>query len=131
MLRREVQNLPKLYFLFADFLFRDFALFDFYSGPVPFDDLSRFVAQWFFTMKEPAIFPISPPHARLAYERLSGFKRRAPFGHNCFYIFRMDHAGPPPPQQILQRKADIFQPAAVVEVDITIRQSGVNKRWSC
>src|SRR4029453_9571326 len=31
-------------------------------------------------MKEPAIFPVSPPHSRLANERLSGFKRRAPFG---------------------------------------------------
>src|ERR1700752_131548 len=82
-------------------------------------------------MKEPAILAISPPHARLANERLSGFKRRAPFGHNWFYIFRMDHAAPTPPQQICQRDADIFQPAAVVEVDFTIRQSGVNKRRSC
>src|SRR6266511_1197822 len=83
-----------------DGFFRNFAFFDFYARAIPFDDLSRFIAQWFFTMKEPAIFPVSPPHARLGNERLSGFQRRAPFGHNCFYIFRMDHAGPTPPQQI-------------------------------
>ena len=80
VLRRQIQNLPKLCFLFADFFFRNFALLDFYTRAVPLDDLSRFVAQWFFTMKEPAIFPVSPPHARLANERLSGFKRRAPLG---------------------------------------------------
>src|SRR6266487_2783811 len=118
-------------FAAPDGFFRNFALFDFYTRAIPSDDLSRFVAQWFFTMKEPAIFPVSPPHARLANERLSGFKRRAPFGYNCFYIFRMDHAGPAPPQQICQRETDIFQPAAVEEVNITIRQRGVNKRWSC
>src|SRR6266536_2191938 len=100
VLRGQIQNLPKLCFLFADSLFRNFAFLDFYTRAVPFDDLSRFVAQWFFTMKEPAICPVSPPHARLGNERLSGFQRRAPFGHNCFYIFRMDHAGPTPPQQI-------------------------------
>src|SRR5882724_9857186 len=100
VLRREVENLSKLCFLFADLFFRSFALFNFNTRAIPFDDLSRFVAQWFFTMKEPAIFAVSPPHSRLANERLSGFKRRAPFGHNCFYIFRMDHAGPTPPQQI-------------------------------
>src|SRR6266545_1814501 len=131
VLRREVQNLSKLRFLFANFFFGNFALFNFNTRAVPFDDLSRFVAQWFLTMKEPAIFPVSPPHSRLANERLSGFKRRAPFGYNCFYIFRMDHAGPAPPQQICQRETDIFQPAAVEEVNITIRQSGVNKRRSC
>src|ERR1700754_4488830 len=79
VLRRQIQNLPKFYFLFADFFFRNFALFDFYPRAVPFDDLSRFVTQWFFTMKEPAILAVSPPHSRLANERLSGFNRRAPF----------------------------------------------------
>src|SRR6266496_6467228 len=34
-----------------DGFFRNFALFDFYTRAIPFDDLSRFVAQWFFTMK--------------------------------------------------------------------------------
>src|SRR5258705_8943952 len=33
-----------------DGFFRNFALFDFYTRAIPFDDLSRFVAQWFFTM---------------------------------------------------------------------------------
>src|SRR6266536_965953 len=125
VLRRQIQNLPKLCFLFADSLFRNFALFNFNTRAIPFDDLSRFVAQRFLTMKEPAIFPVSPPHARLANERLSGFKRHAPFGHKRFYILRMDHAGPAPPQQICQRETDIFQPAAVEEVNITIRQRGV------
>src|SRR5882762_9510454 len=50
VLRREVQNLPEICFLFADFFFRNFALFDFYTRSIPFDDLSEFVAQWFFTM---------------------------------------------------------------------------------
>src|ERR1700722_616667 len=45
--------------------FRNFALFVFYTRAIPFDDLSRFVALWLFTMKEPTIFPISPAHARL------------------------------------------------------------------
>ena len=87
-------------FAAPDGFFRNFALFDFYTRAIPFDDLSRFVAQWFLTMKELAIFPVSQPHSRLANERLSGLKRRAPFGHNRFYIFRMDHAGPTPPEQI-------------------------------
>ena len=81
VLRRQIQNLPKLCFLFADFFFRNFALFDFYSRAVPFDDLARFVAQWFFTMKEPAIFPVSPPHARLGHVSFPGFKRGAPLGN--------------------------------------------------
>src|SRR6266516_4184225 len=99
-------------FAAPDGFFRNFALFDFYTRAIPFDDLSRFVAQWFFTMKEPAIFPVSPPHSRLANERLSGFKRRAPFWHKRFYIFSMDHAGPTPPQQHCYRAAHTFQAAA-------------------
>src|SRR6266545_7572319 len=47
VLRRQIQNLPKLCFLFADSLFRNFALFNFNTRAIPFDDLSRFVAQWF------------------------------------------------------------------------------------
>jgi len=89
VLRRQIQNLPKLCFLFTDFFFRNLRSSISYYSSRTIDDLSRFVTQWFFTMKEPAIFPVSPPHSRLANERLSGFKRRAPFGHNCFYIFRM------------------------------------------
>src|SRR5262245_12350200 len=62
-LRREIQNLSQLYLLRADFFFRNFALFNFNARAVPFDDLIGFVTQWFFTMKEPAIFSVSPPHA--------------------------------------------------------------------
>src|SRR5207244_3384600 len=95
VLWRKVENLPKLYFLFADFLFRDFMFLDFDSRAVPFDDLSRFVAQWFFTMKEPAIFPISPPHACLGHVAFPGFKRGAPLGNQIFHVFRVDRGGPP------------------------------------
>ena len=31
VLRRQIQNLPKLCFLFADFFFRNFAFLDFYT----------------------------------------------------------------------------------------------------
>ena len=68
VLRGQIQNLSKLCLLFADFFFRNFALLDFYTRAEPLDDLSRFVAQWFFTMKEPAIFTVSPAHPRLGKE---------------------------------------------------------------
>src|SRR3954447_15989433 len=100
MVWRQIQNLSKFCFLFTDFFLREFALFNFNTRAIPLDDLSRFVPQRFFTMKEPAILPVSPPHARLGHESLSGSKRRAPFGHNCCYIFRMDHAAPTPSEQI-------------------------------
>src|SRR5260370_6492938 len=38
VLRRQIQNLPKFCFLFADCFFRNFSLFDFYTRAVPFDD---------------------------------------------------------------------------------------------
>ena len=50
VLRLEVQNLPKLCFLFADLFFRNYALLDFYARAAPFDDLSVFVAQRFFAV---------------------------------------------------------------------------------
>src|SRR6266513_1051290 len=131
VLRRQIQNLSKLYFLFADFFFRNFALFDFYSRPVPFDNLSRFVAQWFFTMKEPAIFPISPPHARLGHVTFPGFKRGAPLGNQFFYLFRMDRGGPSRAEQICVRETEVFQPAQVNEIEVSIRQIRVNKCRSC
>src|ERR1700752_5389246 len=131
VLRCEVQNLPKLCFLFADFFFRNFALFDFYTRTVPFDDFSRFVAQWFFTMKEPTVMAVSPPHARLRHERFSGYERVAQGAHQCFYIFRMNRCGPAPAEQVRHRDAYIFQPAAVKEVEFTIRQSRMNKCRSC
>src|SRR4029077_10097331 len=39
VLRREFQNLPDLCFLFAFFFSRIFALFNFNTGAIPFDDL--------------------------------------------------------------------------------------------
>src|SRR5580704_3418696 len=65
VLRRQIQNLLKFCFLFADFFFRTFTFLDFYTGAVPLDDLSRFVTLGLFTMQEPTIFPVSPSYARL------------------------------------------------------------------
>src|SRR5712672_923856 len=69
VLRRQIQNLPKVCFLFADSLFRNFAFLDIYTRAVPFDDLSEFVSQRFFVVHKPAILAISPPHPRLGKER--------------------------------------------------------------
>jgi hypothetical protein len=44
LLRREVQHLTELHFLLADFFFCNFALFDFNTRAVPFNDVSEFVA---------------------------------------------------------------------------------------
>src|SRR5258705_1354302 len=68
VLRREVQNLPNLCFLFADLFFRNFALLDIYTRAVPFDDLSEFVPQRFFVVHKPAILAVSPPHPRFGKE---------------------------------------------------------------
>src|SRR5438128_12666884 len=69
VLRRQIQNLPKFSFLFADFFFRNFAFLDIYTRAVPFDDLSEFVPQRLFVVHQPAILAISPPHPRLGKER--------------------------------------------------------------
>src|SRR5258706_3014512 len=131
VLRHELQNLPKFCFLFLDSFFRNFALFDFYTRAVPFGDLAGFDALSVLTIKEPAIFPVSPPHARLAHQPFFGFKRSAPLANQCLHVFRMDCGGPAPPEQICYRDAEIFQPAAVKEIEFTIRQTGMNKRRSC
>src|SRR5258705_13900068 len=54
VLRRQIQNLPKFSFLFADLFLRSFAFLDIYTRAVPFDDLSEFVPQRFFVMHKPA-----------------------------------------------------------------------------
>src|SRR5262249_58089861 len=40
VLRREVQNLPELCFLVADFVFRPFAIVDVHARSAPLDDLA-------------------------------------------------------------------------------------------
>src|SRR6266446_978579 len=69
VLRRQIQNLPKFSFLFADFFLRSFAFLDIYTRAVPFDDLSEFVPQRFFVVHKPAILAVSPSHPRLGKER--------------------------------------------------------------
>ena len=49
-LRNEVQNLPELCLLFADFFFCSLALFDINTCAVPLDDFSCFVAQWYIAL---------------------------------------------------------------------------------
>src|SRR5258706_437665 len=43
----------------------------------------------------------------------------------------MNRCGPSPAEQICNRETEIFQPAAVKEVEASVRQSRVNKCRSC
>jgi len=48
------------------------------TGSVPLNDASPLVAEGHLVVKHPALFPISPPHARFMFERLPRRQRRAP-----------------------------------------------------
>src|ERR1700692_700615 len=63
-------------------------------GSIPFDDLSRLVAQRRRTAQEPAIFSICAPDAFDVLVRGSGFHRRAPPLYDPNALVWMDHCLP-------------------------------------
>src|SRR5262249_53748065 len=130
VLRRQVEHQPKLSFLFVESLFRNFALFDFYTRAEPLDDSSRLVAQGYLAVDEPAVFTVGAPHARFGYEGVSGRNCGAPDVYERFDVFRMDCDRPAPAQKVCEREANIFEPTPVQEVESAVRKRSMNERRS-
>ncbi|HYZ83390.1 MAG TPA: hypothetical protein VE621_03270 [Bryobacteraceae bacterium] len=73
-LRFEEIELTSLQFLslFLESFFGALAVLDVDTRAVPLDNLSVLVTLGGFVVQHPAIFTISPPHARLVQKRLAG-----------------------------------------------------------
>ena len=64
------------------------------TGSIPSDHLAEAVAHGDFTMQHPAVFPVRPPHARFALERLTTGEAGLPPFRQRRHIVWMDHAPP-------------------------------------
>src|SRR5271169_4194954 len=65
VLRNQIYELLKLSFVLTDPLYGQLSVLDIDTRSVPFNDVSQIVVKRYFPVQEPAIFPISAPHACL------------------------------------------------------------------
>ncbi len=115
--------------MFVDLEFRPLAVIDIDAGSVPFDDVSVFITQRDLVVKHPTKFPVGPSHPGFMQEGLAADQRRTPLFHHCFEVVGMDCGCPLPALQILERPAHVRQPSLIEEIEVAIRQSGVDQRW--
>ncbi len=78
-------------------------------------------------MNHPAVFPIRPSDARLVLKGFPGCEALPPLRYDSSDVFRMNGRRPLPSRYVLQRKADIFQPTLIEEVEVAVRQRGVDQ----
>src|SRR5271165_2672185 len=78
-------------------------------------------------MEECAIFSISPPHACFVQKGLTTREGRSPLLNDPFDILGMNVLGPSPTQQIFQRPTHVVEPTLIEEVEVSVRQTGVNQ----
>src|SRR5258706_229367 len=75
--------------------------------------------------------PIGPSHARFRLERLVCCQGRAPLLDDSGHIFGMNRCRPAPALHVLQSETQIFQPTSIEEINVTVRQSGMDQSGSC
>src|SRR5580658_3374949 len=82
-------------------------------------------------MERQAIFSVSPSKACFSFEGLASRQRCLPPVHERRNVVGMNYAGPSPSQKVIQRNAQIFQPAFIKEIEIAVRTSAVYHGGSC
>ena len=110
--------------------FRPLTIFDIGARSIPLKDISLFVEVRRGAYQKPAIFPVSPTQTHFI---LRWFPRRhipAPLLHDPWKVFGMDC-----PRRLfkclLQRKARIFQPALIDEIQGAVSQNDPGHRGNC
>src|SRR5579862_591247 len=89
-LRREVQHLPELRFLLADFVLRPLAIFDVGRDPIPLDDVSIIITERYSAVQLPAILPIRTAATHLTFVRFAGSNRFHPFTYMSLKVIRVN-----------------------------------------
>src|ERR1700689_2718849 len=78
-----------------------------------------------------AIFSVSPSKPCLSIKGFASRQRCLPPVHELRKVVGMNYAGPSPSQKVIQRNAQIFQPAFVEKIQIAVGTSAVQHRGSC
>src|SRR6266404_8353530 len=127
-MRYEVQQLPKLRFLFADFFFRGFAFINIEARSIPLDDAAVCIAKWHFPVEHPPVFSIRPTDASFVLEDFSSRKAGSPLGQNPFNVLRVNESRPIPADYFVQSDAQVFQPRRIEVIEVTVGPGCVNQR---
>src|SRR5713101_1588581 len=93
-LRREVQHLPELCFLFADFVFGPLAIFNVGEDAIPFDDVASVVSQGDATLQVPAKLPVRAADTDLVLTGLAAGNVREPLRLVSLKIIRVSYGLP-------------------------------------
>jgi len=78
-------------------------------------------------VQHPAILAIGPPDACFVQERLTTSQRRAPLLNDSFNVIGVNALCPFPTLDIFQGQTDILQPGLIEEIEVSVRQTGVNQ----
>src|SRR5579863_6397815 len=81
-------------------------------------------------MKGEAIISVSTPQSCFSLEGCAGGQRRLPLVHELRKVVWMNDAGPAPSQKVIQGNAQVFHPALIEEIQISVRASAVEHRGS-
>src|ERR1700722_528931 len=82
-------------------------------------------------MERQAIFSVGSAKSSFSLERSAARHRCLPPLHELRNVVGMNYAGPSPSQKVIQRKAQIFQPALVEKIDIAVGTSAMQHGRNC
>src|SRR5215472_668870 len=85
------------------------------------------VTQGDFVVQHPAIFTIRPPNACFVQEGLTSRQGLAPLLKDSFNVIGVNALRPFPALEIFQRTPNILQPSLIEEIEVAVRQTGVNQ----
>src|ERR1700730_13146433 len=98
------------------------SVLDVRNRSIPFDDVSQLVAQRHGAAQEPAVFTVSPAHAKLELGMLPSCQRRAPILSGDCHVVRMERGQYTAAVKASPNEAVILQPRLIDEINGAVRQ---------
>src|SRR5260370_41593180 len=94
MLRKEIYQLPKLFFVLTELCLRALKVIDVRIRSIPVDYVTRFVAQWLSPKQEPWIHSVESAQPSLDFARLASGQNPEPL--ICYFLQVLRVNGLPP-----------------------------------
>src|ERR1700740_3096352 len=123
MLRKEIYELPQLFFVLTKLGLGALEVIDVRVRSIPVDNLARFVAQRLSPKQEPSIRSVEPAQPSLDFTRLASGQESEPLICYVLQILWVNGVLPSPAASSFKRNARIFVPSPVPKYSRAIRQA--------
>src|SRR2546425_10049532 len=123
MLRKEIYQLPKLFFVLTEICLRALEVIDVSICSIPVDNVARFVAQWLSPKQEPSIHSVESAQPSLDFARLARGQKSEPLICYFLQVPRVNGILPSPAADRFRGQAGIVVPSTIPKFSCTIRRT--------